>query len=163
MTYPLEPLATAAGIRLGVIGGQQADGVPVGMTALADRLDVSVSTIKRLARAGLTDAQADRYAIALGHMPHQVWPDLWWQNSPESGGIWGAAARNEAKTACPRGHEYDRLDAAGKRRCSICHRAVCRRYRDRKKSSDSCQKPPYPQVETVIAYAQPSLFDGVAA
>jgi len=29
----------------------------------------------RIAAAGLTDWQADRAAVRLGHMPHDVWPD----------------------------------------------------------------------------------------
>lgn len=32
------------------------------------------------------------------------------------------AARNARKTACPRGHEYDRVDTRGFRVCTLCYR-----------------------------------------
>lgn len=34
----------------------------------------------------------------------------------------GRGAKNAAKNACPKGHSYDRLNAKGARRCSICDR-----------------------------------------
>lgn len=36
------------------------------------------------------------------------------------------------KTACPRGHSYDRINIKGARYCSICHRATMLRHRERK-------------------------------
>ena len=40
----------------------------------------------------------------------------------------GIAAQHAAQTTCPQGHRYDRVDAAGRRRCSRCLRAQVDRY-----------------------------------
>jgi hypothetical protein len=49
--------------------------------ALARSLGVNVRTVWRWHRHGLTDAQADHAAIALGLHPALVWPD-WLTTSP---------------------------------------------------------------------------------
>lgn len=61
--YPLEALAG----RLGAAGGP---------TALASQLDVSVRNIYRWRRIGLTEAQADEFAVRCGLHPCEVWD--WW-------------------------------------------------------------------------------------
>ena len=42
---------------------------------------------------------------------------------PAGGVPRGIAARHAAQTHCPRGHRYDAVDAAGRRRCTRCQRA----------------------------------------
>ncbi len=41
--------------------------------------------------------------------------------------------RNQSKTHCPKGHEYDGIDMNGKRTCSPCKRAAEARYNERRK------------------------------
>lgn len=41
----------------------------------------------------------------------------------------GIAARHAAQTTCPQGHPYDRVSAAGRRRCSRCLRQAADRHR----------------------------------
>ena len=62
--YPIEPLAEALGVTLGRIGGYQPDAPTEGLAALARSIGASLSTAKRIRKEGLTDAQADRYAVA---------------------------------------------------------------------------------------------------
>jgi hypothetical protein len=49
-----------------------------------------------------------------------------------------AKGRNKSpgwqKTACPRGHPYDRININGARYCSICHREALRAFRERKQA-----------------------------
>jgi lambda repressor-like predicted transcriptional regulator len=125
--YPLEPLAQAAGVTLGQIGSHQPGDHPTGMAALAERLDVSTTTLKRARRHGLTDIQADTWACALGLNPSAIWGDQWWSSAPAY--LFGAAAANDAKETCPQGHLYDTIDITGSRRCSTCTAAASRRYR----------------------------------
>ena len=77
--YPIQPLATALGIELGRIGAPNgwstSDDEPAGRTALAEALDVSISTITRRMRTGLDEYEADRYAIRSGVHPTHLWPD----------------------------------------------------------------------------------------
>ena len=40
----------------------------------------------------------------------------------------GIAAHHAAQTTCPQGHPYDRINAAGRRRCSRCMRAQADRW-----------------------------------
>lgn len=42
------------------------------------------------------------------------------------------SAVNAAKTRCPEGHEYDRINSRGARVCKVCQRATDRRCRERK-------------------------------
>lgn len=125
--YPLEPLAQAAGVTLGQIGAHQPGDHPTGMAALAERLGVSTTTLKRARRHGLTDIQADAWACALGYNAALVWGDRWWAGAPEN--LFGTAAANDAKDTCPQGHPYDTIDITGARRCSTCIAAASRRYR----------------------------------
>lgn len=135
--FPLQPLADTAGIELGTIGAHRPGDPLAGLTALATQLGVSVSTLKRQRASGLTDVQADRYANRLGKLPWEIWGRLWWAgvegDDPEQP-LAGAAATNDAKTACPAGHPYDRIDNRGARTCTTCHAHAARWYRARRKN-----------------------------
>lgn len=49
---------------------------------------------------------------------------------PRNAEVRGIAARHAARTTCPEGHPYDRVDGRGRRRCSRCVRAqAVARYR----------------------------------
>ena len=72
--YPLAPLIKAAGVQLGPRGGDQA-GEHRQFTLLAERLGISRQKWWHLNRTGLTDRQADRYAIRLGQHPALIWND----------------------------------------------------------------------------------------
>lgn len=61
-TFPLEPLQEFLGVR--------------SVEDTAERLHVSTKTVWRL-RAGLTEWQADEYAIRAGLHPGTVW-ECWW-------------------------------------------------------------------------------------
>lgn len=130
--YPLQPLADAAGIHLGVIGAHRPGDPLAGLTALATRLGTSVSTLKRQRTNGLTLAQADHHAITLGHLPHEIWPN-WFDDLEGDEPLHGTAATNDLKTTCPAGHPYDRINNRGHRTCSTCHNHQARWYRARHK------------------------------
>lgn len=75
--YPLDPLAHAMGLHLGA-HGQRGDGTtPQGLAALATRLNISHRWARHLHHTGLTDTQADHYAIRIGRHPATIWPDWW--------------------------------------------------------------------------------------
>lgn len=46
--------------------------------AFAKRHGVSGRDVKVMVEQGLTEYQADKYAIRAGLHPGDVWPDLWW-------------------------------------------------------------------------------------
>lgn len=118
--FPVEALADALGVELGVIGGHRAGESGGGLAQLADLLGVSYSTMQRRLRAGFTEAQADEAAIRCGLQPELVWPAF---ARLVEVACWPPAARvNAAKTACPRGHAYDQVTREGWRRCSRCRR-----------------------------------------
>lgn len=58
--WPLEPVLDLPGVT---------------PTAVVRALHISGDTYKRLTVDGLTDVQADRVAVRLGHHPATVWPD----------------------------------------------------------------------------------------
>lgn len=125
--FPLEPLAAAAGVTLGQIGGQprRHNGDPAtGYAELGALLGVSRTTLRRWRTDGLTLAQADELAVRLGFMPHEVW-DRWYPVSAAQ----GAAAVNAAKLACPQGHPYSHVDGRGQRCCRWCSTERVRRFR----------------------------------
>ena len=72
--YPLTPLATFLHIELSITGGHQPGQHPTGLSALAERLNISHATASRYHRHGLTDRQADRLAIQAGTHPAHIWP-----------------------------------------------------------------------------------------
>lgn len=94
--YPLDPLAQRAGIVLhqpGRNGAQTSTNQsyhPNGLAALAQRIGVSFDHIRHVARNGLTDRQADRWAVACGFLPSQVWDGDWWDHAPDEGDDWYA-------------------------------------------------------------------------
>ena len=64
----------------------------------------------------------------------------------------GLAGRNQKiKTHCPSGHPYSPentfIHAAGDRRCRICQREACRRYRARKKIAQSTNRDTLAEVK----------------
>ncbi len=153
-TFPLDPLATAAGIVLGQIGGQQAaDGTPGGIAELALRIGVSASTVKRRRVTGLSWDEADDWAGALGYLPNEVWGPRWYDDL-EGVGLPPAAAVNAAKTACPRGHAYDAVDGRGRRCCRTCWRDRQAAHRAR-----SAEESANPQLAQVVTATQPTLWD----
>lgn len=76
--YPLAPLATAAGIPPHTLGTHDRGlDHPIGTALLAQRLHLTVRTIRRYNTHGLTALQADRAAITIGTHPALIWPDWW--------------------------------------------------------------------------------------
>ena len=73
--YPLQPLARVLGIELGRVGGYQPGQPPSGLAAIAEQLGISHVMAQRLNAEGLSDRQADKYAIAIGHHPSAIWPE----------------------------------------------------------------------------------------
>lgn len=134
--YPIEPLAEALGVTLGRIGGYQPDAPTEGLAALARSIGASLSTAKRIRKEGLTDAQADRYAVAAGTLPELLWPD--WYSQLDQARLTGAAAHNATKTACPAGHPYDVRTTDGRRRCSTCRLSSVVRSRHRQSRTVQC-------------------------
>lgn len=66
--YPLADLETAAGAT--------------DLAHLARMLGVSHHWVRVLADAGLSERQADHFAVRLGLHPSWVWPQ-WWVNVPD--------------------------------------------------------------------------------
>lgn len=116
--FPFEPLAAAAGVTLGQIGGQTRTGdhdPRNGYAELEVLLGASRTTLRRWRQRGLTVDQADDLAGKLGLLPHEVWPD-WYRiiALPPAGAV------NAVKTHCPQGHPYSGLDSRGYRICTPC-------------------------------------------
>ena len=59
--------------------------------------------------------------------PDHMEPVPWEENNRRGHTI---AARNAAKTRCPRGHEYDYRSPRGVRRCTTCDRVLERQRKD---------------------------------
>lgn len=78
--FNVEELARVAGISLGLHGARGYDGEPAGLAALAQRLGVSHRYLRALRSRGMTWKQADRFAIALGFHPAEIWPAIWWED-----------------------------------------------------------------------------------
>ena len=77
MRFPIEPLADAAGITLGQIGGHQPDDHPSGIARLAELIGVKPRWARHLRHQGITEEQADKAATALGLHPITIWPSEW--------------------------------------------------------------------------------------
>jgi hypothetical protein len=50
-------------------------------------------------------------------------------------GSQAVAKKHASKTECPQGHEYDRIDYKGARRCSVCDAEAKRAYKARKRAA----------------------------
>lgn len=72
---PLEPRPFPLALLLGVLD--------CSLSALAVRVGASGSTVSRAATVGLTEAQADRWAIACGLHPAEVWGQSWYALADE--------------------------------------------------------------------------------
>lgn len=116
--FAVEPLMVKLGIdRLidGDEGGQQAGQPLEAMALLAARLGVSMRTVRRWLgpadrwghRPGLSFGQADRYAVAVGLHPSQVWPD-WWDDTPGECDLFDRGCRCRPGERVPAGRACDR-------------------------------------------------------
>jgi excisionase family DNA binding protein len=134
--FPLANLAAALRVDLGVRGRHRPGDPPSGVPLLAELIGVSYSTVQRRLRDGLSERDADEWAIRCGLQPELVWPALMHPHDVVDV-VAGAAAVNAAKTHCPRGHPYDRW-WSGRRRCSRCHVAAVVASRRRLSSRVEC-------------------------
>lgn len=74
--YPLEPLADALGVTLGVPGRPATFDGSNGLVALAEYLEMSRGQVyTRLKRGGLDVWEADRAACKLGKHASEIWPE----------------------------------------------------------------------------------------
>lgn len=100
--YPLEPLADALRIDIGTPGRPHDDDrADHGLVALSAHLGVTDRTLRRLRCNGLTDRQADHFAIVAGLHPAEIWP-TWFDDAPGEGDDWyadDAPMRPPARTA----------------------------------------------------------------
>jgi hypothetical protein len=99
---------------------------PTDTDAIAAQLHLNRRTINRYRTLGLTLTQADEWSRRAGLWPGSVWPTY------ERLELRGVALVNAGKETCGAGHPLDRVDAAGRRRCTPCPRAAVYRYRARK-------------------------------
>lgn len=136
--FPLEPLAQAAGITLGQIGGHQPDDAPQGIARLAELIGCKPRWARQLRHQGLTETQADRAAAALGLHPLTVWP-LEWAESIHNAHLPPAARANAAKAHCPQGHPYSRTDNRGRRVCQPCNTEKVREIRSGRSTTQRVQ------------------------
>jgi hypothetical protein len=121
--FPLEPLLRAAGIEQihdGEEGGQQPDQRLAGLALLATRLEISHRMARYLlhgrpsrpsSMCGLTEWQADRYAVKLGLLPWEVWPD-WCSEAPGEDDLRARPCRCRLEERQPVGDECDRCGGA---------------------------------------------------
>lgn len=145
--FPIEPLADAAGITLGQIGGHQPDDHPSGIARLAELIGVKPRWARHLRHQGITEEQADKAATALGLHPITIWPAEWPQ-ALLHGQLQGSARVNAQKDHCPRGHAYTHTDASGFRRCRWCQAENMRKLRKTSKN-----------VQRVALVTQPELWE----
>jgi hypothetical protein len=125
--FPLEPLLRAAGIpsvaevhedgRHVNRSGKRVDQPLAGLAALAERLEVSLRMAQFLMSggrehpAGLSERQADRYAVKLGLLPWEVWPD-WWSEAPGEEDLHARPCHCRRADRRPVGDECDRCGGA---------------------------------------------------
>lgn len=145
--FPIEPLADAAGITLGQIGGHQPDDHPSGIARLAELIGVKPRWARHLRHQGITEEQADKAATALGLHPITIWPAEWPQ-ALLHGHLQGSARVNAQKDHCPRGHAYSGTNGHGRRRCRVCDAENLRKFR---RSSTKGQR--------VAVISQPELWE----
>lgn len=94
MRYPLEPLATALNIDL---AGEDPT------AQLAMRIGVARRAVQEARRMGLSDLQADLWAITVGLHPGAIWGRIWWDAAPAE------LRKPEAPYRRPRGLHTHRL------------------------------------------------------
>lgn len=114
--FPVQPLLERLGV-LGVTdGGQQPGQSLQGSSLLAARLRISERMAQFLLEGrpdrpgsvdGLTVDQADRYAIAAGLMPWEVWPN-WCATAPGEEDLRAKRCRCRVTERVPVGDECDR-------------------------------------------------------
>jgi hypothetical protein len=118
--FPLEPLLRAADISLAPHGGQQGGQPLEGDQLLALRLGISERMARYLLHgrpsrpsslSGLTECQADRYAVKLGLLPWEVWPD-WWLEAPGEEDLHARPCHCQRADRRPVGDECDRCGGA---------------------------------------------------
>lgn len=83
--FPIAPLLELTGLSL---------------SRLALRVGASGSVVSRAKGAGLTDAQADRWAVACGFHPSEVWPD-WFALAPNDTDVIPACTMSPTYTSDP--------------------------------------------------------------
>lgn len=140
--FPVEPLAAAAGITLGEYAGAHSR---PGNEIIAELVGVKPRWARQLRHRGLTEAQADRAATALGLHPLAIWPTEW-AESVLNAHLPPAARRNAAKTHCPQGHPYTHTDSRGKRCCRYCHAANVRKIRQKPENAQRVQVVTQPEL-----------------
>ena len=145
--FPIEPLADAAGITLGQIGGHQPDDHPSGIARLAELIGVKPRWARHLRHQGITEEQADKAATALGLHPITIWPSEWPQ-ALHNAHLPPAARVNASKDHCPQGHAYSGTNARGHRICRVCHAERARKLRRTSK-----------KVQRVQLITQPELWE----
>jgi hypothetical protein len=127
--FPVEPLLLKLGIVIADAGGQQAGQALEGASLLAVRLQISVRMAQFLLEGrperpgsafGLTVAQADRYAVAAGFLPWEVWAS-WLSSAPGELDLRSKRCRCRASERRPIGDECDRC---GRRIVSSSRRAA---------------------------------------
>ena len=81
--FPLEPLAYALGVQVGPPSVKGTDGHPIGHGAIAEKLGVNVRTVRRYAKDGIPEKNADYFAVkAAGKLPWEVWDDYYDDDCP---------------------------------------------------------------------------------
>lgn len=136
--FPLDPLAHAAGIELGQVGGHQPGQHLSGNARLAELVGVTPRWARQLRHTGLTEAQADHAATALGMHPLEIWPTEW-ADALHNAHLPPAGRRNAAKAHCPQGHPYSRIDSRGRRCCQPCNTEKVREIRSGRSKAQRVQ------------------------
>lgn len=79
--WRLEPLLDLAIIRYQPIVERNGDRLMYSHEAVKQALGISGTTAQRIDERGLTDEQADRFAIMLGYHPSEVWGPEWFYSA----------------------------------------------------------------------------------
>lgn len=81
--FPLRHLAEAMGIQIGPPSVKSADGYPIGHGLIAERLGITTRSVRRYQKGGIPEENVDKYAIAIGKMPWEIWPWYYHCGDPE--------------------------------------------------------------------------------
>ncbi len=68
------------------------------MRQMCDKVRTSGHAVYRAAKEGLTDVQADRWAVRCGYHPSEVWGDAWFDHVDPVGALF-AELRDEVEAA----------------------------------------------------------------